>query len=85
MLTNNHVIRDATAVTVVVPGTRRSYQAQIVGADTRADIAVLRIAPVPGAPTAPIGDSSTVAVGSTVIAIGNRAGARAAPRCSRPG
>ena len=79
VLTNNHVIRDATAVTVVVPGTRRSYQAQIVGADTGADIAVLRILPVPAAPSAPIGDSSAVSVGTTVIAIGNRAGAGGPP------
>jgi len=79
VLTNNHVIRGATSVTVVVPGTGRSYQAQIVGADTGADIAVLRILPVPGAPSAPIGDSATVSVGTTVVAIGNRAGAGGPP------
>ena len=78
VLTNNHVIRDATSVTVSIPG-QRSYQAQIVGADTSADIAVLRIAPLPGAPTAPIGDSTTVSVGSPVVAIGNRAGAGGPP------
>ena len=79
VLTNNHVIRDATSVTVAIPGTQRSYQARIVGADTSADIAVLRITPLPGAPSAPIGDSSTVSVGSTVVAIGNRAGAGGPP------
>ena len=79
VLTNNHVIRDATSVTVAIPGTQRSYQARIVGADTSADIAVLRITPLPGAPSAPIGNSSTVSVGSTVVAIGNRAGAGGPP------
>ena len=79
VLTNNHVIRDATSVTIVIPGTQRSYQAQIVGADTAADIAVLRILPVPAAQSAPIGDSATVSVGSTVVAIGNRAGAGGPP------
>jgi S1-C subfamily serine protease len=79
VLTNNHVIRDATSVTVSIPGTQRSYPAQIVGADTSADIAVLRITPLPEAPSAPIGDSATVAVGATVVAIGNRAGAGGAP------
>ena len=78
VLTNNHVIRDATSVTVSIPG-QRSYQARIVGADTSADIAVLRITPLPGAPSAPIGNSSTVSVGSTVVAIGNRAGAGGPP------
>jgi S1-C subfamily serine protease len=79
VLTNNHVIRDATSVTVAIPATDRTYQAQIVGADTSADIAVLRITPPPGVHSAPIGDSSAVSVGSTVIAIGNRAGAGGPP------
>jgi S1-C subfamily serine protease len=79
VITNNHVIRGATSVTVTVPETQRSYQAQIVGADTSDDIAVLRIEPQPGVPSAPIGDSATVSVGSTVVAIGNRAGAGGPP------
>ncbi len=79
VLTNNHVIRDATSVTVAIPGTARTYQAQIVGADLSADIAVLRIDPQPGAPSAPIGDSAAVSVGSAVVAIGNRAGAGGPP------
>src|SRR5512146_268225 len=57
ILTNNHVIRDATEVSVTVPATGQSYQAQIVGADVPADIAVLEIKPVPGLTQAPIGDS----------------------------
>jgi S1-C subfamily serine protease len=79
VLTNNHVIRDATSVTVAIPGMQRSYQAQIVGTDTSTDIAVLRITPPTGVSLAPIGDSATVAVGSTVVAIGNRAGAGGPP------
>jgi S1-C subfamily serine protease len=79
VLTNNHVIRDATSVTVTIPSTNQTYQAQIVGADVSADIAVLRITPPPRTASAPIGDSATVAVGSTVLAIGNRAGAGGAP------
>jgi S1-C subfamily serine protease len=79
VLTNNHVIRDATSVTVAIPQTKQTFQAQIVGADASADIAVLRIAPLAGASSAPIGDSATVAVGSTVVAIGNRAGAGGPP------
>jgi S1-C subfamily serine protease len=79
VLTNNHVIRDATSVTVAIPGSQRSYQAQIVGADPSADIAVLRIMAPTGIPSTPIGDSATVSVGSTVVAIGNRAGAGGPP------
>jgi S1-C subfamily serine protease len=79
VLTNNHVIRDSTSVTVTIPATKTTYQAKIVGADPSADIAVLRITPLSGTVSAPIGDSATVAVGSTVVAIGNRAGAGGAP------
>jgi S1-C subfamily serine protease len=79
VLTNNHVIRDATSVTVTIPATNQTYQARIVGADVSTDVAVLRITPLAGTVSAPLGDSATVAVGSTVVAIGNRAGAGGAP------
>ena len=83
VLTNNHVIRDATSVTVTIPATNQTYQAQIVGADLSADIAVLRITPLRRTVSAPIGDSATVAVGSpsSPSATGR---ARAARRCPRP-
>ena len=84
VLTNNHVIRGATSVSVTIPATKQTYQARIVGADPSVDIAVLRITPLPGTVSAPIGDSASVAVGSTVLAIGNRAGAGGAP-VSAPG
>jgi S1-C subfamily serine protease len=73
VLTNNHVIRDATSVTIAIPQTQQTFQAQIVGADTSADIAVLRIAPPPRWRSArPWSPSAT-------------GPARAARRCSRPG
>src|SRR4051812_2680942 len=41
ILTNNHVIAGATTIRVVVPNTRRSYTARVVGYSTAADVAVL--------------------------------------------
>ena len=79
ILTNNHVIRDATEVSVTVPATGQSYQAQIVGADVPADIAVLKIKPVPGLTDAPIGDSASLDAGDNVISFGNQAGAGGSP------
>jgi S1-C subfamily serine protease len=79
ILTNNHVIRDATEVSVTVPATGQSYQARIVGADVPADIAVLEIKPVPGLTAAPIGDSASLDVGDGVISFGNQAGAGGSP------
>lgn len=79
VLTNNHVIRDATSVTVTIPATGRTYQARIVGTDTSADIAVLQASSLPVLTAATLGDSAGVAVGSAVVAIGNRAGAGGLP------
>jgi S1-C subfamily serine protease len=79
ILTNNHVIRDATSVNVTVPATGRTYRAGIVGVDVGADIAVLRVSPVAGLFAAPLGDSATVGVGAPVISFGNQAGAGGSP------
>lgn len=79
VLTNNHVIRDATSVTVTVPATGRTYAARIVGVDVTADIAVLDIGPGTGLPGAPLGDSATVGRGTRVMSFGNQAGAGGPP------
>jgi S1-C subfamily serine protease len=79
ILTNNHVIRDATSVTVTVPATDQAYQADIVGVDVTADVAVLQIRPVAGLPGVPLGDSTTVTAGAQVMSFGNQAGAGGSP------
>ncbi len=82
VLTNNHVIRDATAVTVTLTATGSTYPARIVGADVGADVAVLQIegaAGAPALPAAPLGNSATVTLGTPVLAIGNQAGQGGAP------
>ena len=79
ILTNNHVIRDATSVKVAVPATGQAYPAEIVGADVAADIAVLQIRPAAGLTAAPLGDSATVTAGSPVISFGNQAGSGGSP------
>jgi len=79
ILTNNHVIRDATSVTVTVPATGQTYQADIVGVDVAADVAVLQISPEAGLPAAPLGDSATVSAGTRVMSFGNQAGAGGSP------
>lgn len=84
VLTNNHVVRDATSVTVTLPGTGRSYPARIVGTDPGADVAVLQLAGATGLTAAPIGGPSAVTVGAPVLAIGNQAGGDGRP-AARPG
>lgn len=74
VLTNNHVIRDATAVTARLASIGRTYPARIVGTDAGADIAVLELQGAAGLTAAPLGDSAAVTAGAPVLAIGNRAG-----------
>jgi serine protease Do len=69
ILTNAHVVEGATEVTVKLTD-RREFKAKIVGADTRSDIATLKIE-ASGLPTVTIGDPEKVKVGDWVAAIGS--------------
>jgi S1-C subfamily serine protease len=72
VLTNNHVIEDATSITATVAG--KTYQAQVAGYDKADDIALLRLRGAARLPAVPVGNSSLVNVGQTVVALGNAGG-----------
>jgi S1-C subfamily serine protease len=74
VLTNNHVIRGATTIRVVVPKTGRGYAAKVVGYDVADDVAVLQLSGASNLRTIPLGDSSSLNVGQAVKAIGNAGG-----------
>lgn len=74
VLTNNHVIRGATVVRVAVPGTGRSYPADVVGYSVAADVAVLQLRGASGLRTASLGHSAKVRIGQVVTAVGNAGG-----------
>ncbi len=74
VLTNNHVIRDATAIRVVVPATGRSFTAKVVGYDASDDVAVLQAGGASNLKTAPLGDSASLTAGQSVTALGNAGG-----------
>jgi S1-C subfamily serine protease len=74
VLTNNHVIRGATAIRIVVPQTGRSYQAKVVGYDVADDIAVLQASGASNLATVTVGNSSSLRVGQQVTATGNALG-----------
>ena len=42
VLTNNHVIRGATSIRIVLPGTGRSYEAKVLGYSVSKDVAVIK-------------------------------------------
>jgi serine protease Do/serine protease DegQ len=69
VITNHHVIKDASEVAVTLKDNRR-FPARLVGSDAGTDIALLKI-PAENLAEAKFGDSDALAVGDFVVAIGN--------------
>jgi S1-C subfamily serine protease len=76
ILTNSHVVHQATSVQATLPDGRR-FQADVVGDDPDTDLAVIRIHSPTNLLAAAMGDSQSVRVGHLVIAIGNPFGFQA--------
>jgi S1-C subfamily serine protease len=74
ILTNNHVIRGATAIKIVVPATGKRYTAKVVGYDPSADLAVLQAVGASNLKTVTLGNSAKLKVGLRVTAVGNAGG-----------
>ncbi len=70
VVTNNHVIDGASIITVkTIAG--QSLDAQLVGADARTDLAVLKVECDKDLPYADLGNSAALRVGDIAVAIGN--------------
>ena len=69
VMTNAHVVEDASEVLVTLPD-KREFKARIIGADKRTDVAVVKIEGT-GLPAVKIGDISRLRVGEWVMAIGS--------------
>ncbi|MGO9671610.1 MAG: S1C family serine protease [Streptosporangiaceae bacterium] len=74
VLTNNHVIENATKITATVAATGQNYLAKVVGYDVTGDIALIQLQNPSGLHPVPIGDSGKVKVGASVTALGNAEG-----------
>ena len=72
VITNDHVITGASEIKITLPG-GRDFNAEIVGTDPVADIAVLRITG-DDLPVAPVGTAKGLLIGEWAIAIGNPLG-----------
>jgi serine protease Do len=69
VLTNAHVVADASEVTVKLTD-RREFRAKVIGADKRSDVALIKI-PATGLPTVRFGDPDRIKPGQWAIAIGS--------------
>lgn len=79
VLTNNHIIEGATAITATVVDTGKTYTATVLGNDATGDIALLQLKGASDLETVPIGDSSEVQVGDQVVSLGNAGGVGGQP------
>jgi S1-C subfamily serine protease len=74
VLTNNHVIRGATSIRVVIPGTKHAYTAKVVGYDVADDVAILEAAGASHLKTVSTAASTKLRLGQAVRAVGNANG-----------
>ncbi len=72
IITNYHVIQNASSVKVVL-NTGKEYEATLIGSDEKSDIAVIKI-DAPDLTPAVFGSSEELEPGDTVVAIGNPLG-----------
>jgi S1-C subfamily serine protease len=72
VVTNNHVVEEASEVEVKLGSSDKSYEAEVVGTDPATDVALLKVdAPAESLHPLALGDSAKVRVGEPVVAIGN--------------
>ncbi len=84
ILTNNHVIADATSIKVTIGGVGDTHNAKVVGYDVTEDVALIQITDnVSNLPTVVFGEPSKVQIGDPVVAIGNALGQGGTPKASQ--
>jgi serine protease Do len=70
IVTNNHVVKDASDLEVTL-NNNRSYKAKLIGTDSKMDIALIKINADEKLPYSTFADSDQVKVGEWVLAVGN--------------
>lgn len=76
IVTNAHVVANATGLTVLFAGDATRRDARLVDSDCQTDVAVLKVDGVSGRPTLPFGDAGTLRVGQSVVVVGTPLGSR---------
>jgi Do/DeqQ family serine protease len=70
IVTNNHVIKDATEIEITL-NNKKSYKAKLIGTDSKMDIALLKITANEKLPYTTFANSDSVKIGEWVLAVGN--------------
>lgn len=70
IITNNHVIKNSQELSVTL-NNNKTYEAELIGADEKTDIALLKIEPDEALPFVTFGDSDNAKIGEWVLAVGN--------------
>lgn len=71
IVTNRHVIAGSSKIQVTLSGQKDPFDAEVLGIDSRDDLAILKINAGRKLPALPLGDSDRIQVGQKVLAIGN--------------
>ena len=79
VLTNNHVVDQASTIKATDLGNGRTYTATVLGYDVSRDVALIQLQGASGLETATLGDSAQVTVGEPVVGIGNAGGLGGTP------
>ena len=74
ILTNNHVVDQATKIRVSIAGRSGTFAARVLGVDPSADVALIKVDGLSHLPHVSLGNSAAAKVGDAVIAIGNALG-----------
>ncbi len=70
IVTNNHVVNGASEIEVTL-NDNRTYKAEVIGTDPKADIALIKVDAKTDLPYLPFGNSDTTRIGEWVLAVGN--------------
>lgn len=70
VVTNNHVIKKADEIEIILKGGEEKYPAEVVGTDPETDLALLKIDADRDLPVLAFGDSEQLKIGQWVVAIG---------------
>ena len=79
VLTNNHVVNEASTFRATLVTSGRAYTARLLGYDAADDVALLQMEGASGLPTVPVGNSARLSLRASVLAIGNADGQGGSP------